>query len=179
MDGKIIIKLIMKRILLTLIALFAALCLFGQTDTGSFSALKDQSNAQLVVDFSEASIHGMSEEDFADYEQDWYKDKPEIIAIITNNCNEKLRGLTLGRREAPYILRLKVLSVSARGDFDCDAYLEDPDGNVLGTIEGLWGKGGRFGTKLNLIKDGAERLGQCLGIALRYAIRKQPKTYNI
>ena len=58
------------------------LSLQAQTIKGSFSALKDQSRVRLEVDFSEAEIHGMSEEAFARYETDWEKDKPEVVAKI-------------------------------------------------------------------------------------------------
>lgn len=141
---------------------------------GSFKALQGQQRVNFEVDYSESSIHGMSEEDFGDYETDWYKDKREVTAILINECNEKCRKeITVGRYDnAFYLIKVVVRSISTKGDFDFDAYLFDMEGNQLGSIENLWGKGGRFGTKLNLIKDGAESAGGALGAALRTAIRK-------
>lgn len=164
----------MKKYFCILACIALVLPINAQVLNGSFKALQGQQRANFEVDFSEASIHGMTEEDFADYETDWYKDKREVVAIILNECNEKCRrAVTLGRFDkSPYLVKLVVRSISSKGDFDFDAYLFDTEGNQLGSIENLWGKGGRFGTKLNLIKDGAESSGKALGGALRTAILK-------
>ena len=48
----------------------------------------------------------------------------------------------------------------------------DKSEKVQGTISGLFGKGGMFGTKLNLIKDGAKSTGKRAGALLRKYIKK-------
>ena len=56
----------MKKLFLTFAAIFAAIIsLQAQTVKGSFAALKDLPRVRMVMDFSEADIHGMSEEEFA------------------------------------------------------------------------------------------------------------------
>ena len=164
----------MKKIYCILALVALVLPLRAQVLGGSFKALQGQNRVNFEVDYSEASIHGMSEEDFGDYEYDWYKDKREVTAIIVNECNERCRrAITVGRYDkSPYLIKVVIRAISSKGDFDFDAYLLDEEGKQLGSIENLWGKGGRFGTKLNLIKDGAESAGKNLGIALRTAILK-------
>lgn len=164
----------MKKLSCILAFMALVIPLHAQVLNGSFMALQDQQRVNFEVDYSEASIHGMSEEDFGDYETDWYKDKREVTAILINECNEKCRrAITVGRYDNTfYLIKVVVRSISSKGDFDFDAYLFDKEGNQIGSIENLWGKGGRIGTKLNLIKDGAESAGRALGAALRTAIRK-------
>ena len=165
----------MKKLLLTLAACLAALIsLQAQTVKGSFAALKNVPRVRLVMDFSAADIHGMSEEEFAEYEEDWDVDKPDVIARFMTECNERCGDtIYVGRyKDSPYEIRLVVHTISVRGDFDCDAILVDADGNELGSITGIREKGGRFGSHLNLIKDGAEHTGAAFGTLLERTIRK-------
>jgi hypothetical protein len=53
--------------------------------------------------------------------------------------------------------------IDESGTIMSDFYLETASGEVLAVIENVKGKGGVFGTKLNLIKDGAEETGESLG----------------
>jgi len=89
-------------------------------------------------------------------------------------CNDKCGGtIYVGRyKDSPYEIKLIVHTISVKGDFDCDAFLLDADGNQLGSILGIREKGGRFGSRLNLIKDGAEHTGALFGTLLERAIRK-------
>ena len=159
-------------LIIAAIVAFAA-NLTAQVRSGSFAGLKDQSRVYFEVDFSQALIHGMSEADFADYETDWYKDKRHIVSLITNNCNDIVHRFFLvgNYPEAKYFLKLVVRSVSEKGDFVCDLYLYDEEDKQVGLVEGIWGKGGIFGTKLNLIKDGAKSTGEEVGRALYFALR--------
>lgn len=138
--------------------------------SGSFSLLRDQLRVKLVVDFSEADIMGMSEQEFSEYEEDWEHDKVEIVSLFHNYANEKLNGrLLLGnyRQDTALMLRLVVRTVDVRGDYDCDLFLLGGGGDgekiVLAKAEGLSARGGKFGSKLNLMKDGAEHTGTELG----------------
>ena len=58
-------------------------------------------------------------------------------------------------------------SISVKGDYDFYIVLLDKDKKELGTISNLFGKGGMFGTKLNLIKDGAKSTGKRAGTLLK------------
>ena len=137
---------------------------------GSFSLLRDQIRVKLIVDFSEADIMGMTEQEFSEYEEDWEHDKVEIVSLFHNYANEKLKGrLMLGnyRQDTAFMLQLVVRTVDVRGNYDCDLYLlgngENGEKVVLAKAEGLSARGGKFGSKLNLMKDGAEHTGTELG----------------
>ena len=165
----------MKKLTLILAtAVIAMTSLSSQTVNGSFAALKTVLRARLEIDFSKALIHNMAEEQFAIYEKDWDKDMPEIIGDFVSECNERCRGTILvgNYPDAPYNIRIAVHSINTNGDWDCDAFLLDADGEELGSITGIFATGGRIGSKLNLIKDGASHTGELFGILLKRAIKK-------
>lgn len=161
----------MKRILFVIFACLS-LCSYAQVPfntevvTGSFSSLKGQS-ANLEIVFKK--IHGMTEAEFAEYEKDWNVDKPEIENYVLVEANKALRGqcrLREGKDEG-LTVRLEVKSIGVKGDYDFYVLLLDKDKKELGTISNLFGKGGMFGTKLNLIKDGAKSSGKRMGTLLK------------
>ncbi len=166
----------MRRILFVIFACLS-LCSYAQVPfnnevvTGSFSSLKGQSaNLEIVYN----KIHGMPEADFAAYEKDWNVDKPEIESIIWSKANDGVKSscyLNMGNK-AEQTVRIVVNSVSVKGDYSFEIQLLDKSEKVLGKIEGLFGKGGMFGTKLNLIKDGAKSTGKRTGALLRKYINK-------
>ena len=136
--------------------------LFAQKIEGSLDVLKEAQRVGLEVDFSSASILGMSEQEYSDYEQDWQTDKPAIVSRLAEGCNDKLDGLFyVGSYNAEVrdaLIRITVLTVSQKGDMDCDARIMDPDGNTIATVKGIRAKGGVFGTTLNLIAGSAQRV---------------------
>ena len=161
----------MKRLLFVIFTCLS-LCSYAQMPfssevvTGSFSSLKGQSaNLEIVYN----KIHGMPEADFAAYETDWNDDKPEIESLIWSNIYDAVKSkchLDLGNN-ADLTVRIVVNSVSVKGDHSFELHLLDKNDKVLGKIEGLFGKGGMFGTKLNLIKDGAKSTGKRAGALLK------------
>lgn len=161
----------MKKIFVTLLAL--CLTLVGtkaQTlSEGSLDVLQSGSRVRAIIDFSGAEIMGMNEIDFSEFEEDWFKDKPGIQSRLLRYANAALAGrLFLGNySHTEYTLRLIVLTVSDKGDYDCDAELLDAEDNLVATITGIFGPGGIIGTKLNLMKDGAKSTGAILGTFLR------------
>ena len=166
----------MKKIILLLaITMSAMFSLRAQTVRGSFAALKDISRVRLEIDFTQAFICGMTEDEFAVYEKDWEKDQPEIVSRFMTECNKKCgNGVYVGLyRESPYLIRIIVHSISSDGDWDCDAFLVDAEGSEVAAILNLRESGGKFGTKLNLIKDGAAHTGELFGILLKRAIKKE------
>ena len=166
----------MKRILFVIFACLS-LCSYAQVPfntevvTGSFSSLKGQS-ANLEIVFKK--IHGMTEAEFAEYEKDWNVDKPEIEGYVLERANKALEGLCYLKmgKEADLTVRILVNTVSVKGDHSFEVQLLDKSEKVQGTISGLFGKGGMFGTKLNLIKDGAKSTGKRAGALLRKYIKK-------
>lgn len=166
----------MKNIILAIAAFCFSLTLNAQTvSKGSLAALKNESILNCVFDFSNASIHGMNEEDFAVYEKDWLSDKPEIISLFIANANEKLSGSTTLLSKSPranYTITIIVLSIDIKGNTICEASILDKEGQEIAYIENIKAMGGTFGSKLNLIKDGAEHSGTAFGKALKSLIKK-------
>ena len=165
----------MRRILFIIVACLS-LCSYAQAPfnnevvTGSFAALNVKiANLDIVYE----KIHNMSEADFAEYEKDWNVDKPEIEGYILQKANTALNGscyLKMGKEEN-LTVRIVVNTVSVKGDHSFEVLLVDKTEKVLGKLSGLFGKGGMFGTKLNLIKDGAKSTGKRAGALLKKYVK--------
>lgn len=142
-------------------------------EQGSLDVLRGEEYVKVVVDYSNALIMDMTEEEFAEYEEDWYKDQPAIMSKFIEEANEELGGrLRLSRtKDSNYILRWAVEWIDENGTIMSDFYLETADGEIIAVIENVKGKGGVFGTKLNLIKDGAEETGESLGKFLKIQLK--------
>lgn len=163
----------MKKIIIAELFLMLSTLTFGQTISGSFAGLAACGKAKFTIDFSEASIHGMSEEDFEYMEPDWSKDLPQIRGDFFGGVADRLNGLvTLGSNiKSNYSINVQVISISTKGNYVCDAIIKDGDKEVA-KIQGIKADGGTIGSKLNLIKDGAEHTGKKLGRILLREIKK-------
>lgn len=165
----------MKRGLILLIWVLSLLSSsYAQKVTeGSLTPLKNCGKAKVILDFNDANIHGMTEEDFAVYEQDWEIDKPIIISKFMSGLGKKCPSIRFGTElDGEITLRVKVLSINAKGNYVCEAFVVNSQEEIIARITGLNAKGGTFGSKLNLIKDGAEHTGESLGKYLSKEIRK-------
>ncbi len=161
----------MKRILFIIFTCLS-LCSYAQMPlstevvTGSFEALYNKT-ANLEIEY--VKIHNRSEAEFAEYEKDWKVDKPDVEDLILQNANAALKKvchLNFGK-ESDLTVRVVVTTISAKGDYSFVVQLLDKKGEIVGNITNLFGKGGIFGTKLNLIKDGAKSTGKKLGTILK------------
>ncbi|MBQ1174002.1 MAG: hypothetical protein IIX58_02315 [Alistipes sp.] len=157
----------MKRYLMLLALLFVGMqAASAQTLTeGSLDVLRGQQSVKVIVDYSNAIIMDMTEAEFAEYEEDWYKDQPTIISDLIDEVNQRSGHLLYmsARRESDYTLRWSVRYIYESGDIVSDFYLESADGEVVAKIADVVGEGGAFGTKLYRIKSGAESTGRALG----------------
>ena len=157
----------MKRYFVALVALLLGMqAASAQTLTqGSLVVLHGEEYVKVVADYSNALIMDLTEEEFAEWEEDWYKDQPQIMSELIEEANDKLDGvLRLSRtRTTNYILRWAVDWIDESGTIMSDFYLETAGGEVIAVIENVKGKGGVFGTKLYLIKTCAESTGRALG----------------
>lgn len=165
----------MKRSLITLTCLCAFLTFsFAQKITeGSLKPLVDYGKAKVVLNFNDALIHGMTVNDFADYEKDWYVDQPIIWRKFISGMIKKCNSIRLGNEiDAEIYITVNVLSVSTKGDYKCEVFITNSQGDKIACISGLNARGGTFGSKLNLIKDGAEHTGVLLGKFLERSIKK-------
>ena len=161
----------MKRLLFVIFTCLS-LCSYAQMPlstevvTGSFEALYNKT-ANLEIEY--VKIHNRSEAEFAEYEKDWKVDKPDVEDLILQNANAALKNvcyLNFGK-ESDWTVKVVVTTISPKGDYSFVVQLIDKKGEIVGSIAGLFGKGGMFGTKLNLIKDGAKSTGKKLGTILK------------
>ena len=140
---------------------------------GSLASLKTNGKAKVVLDFDNASIHGMTLGDFAEYEQDWNIDKPEIEGKFISALADKCDVIQFGNElDADITLHVKVLSINTKGNYSCECIAKSRQGEKIAIIEGINARGGTFGSKLNLIKDGAEHTGIMLGKFLKRSLGK-------
>ena len=155
----------MKKLVLFLMLVVGAVVANAQKIEGSLDLLKNEVRVNFELNYSKARIHGMTEAEFAKYEEDWYKDMPQIVGDFLDGLNAQLSNyVRFGNYPtAKYTVRVDVLDVATDGSCDSDVLLLDANSNVVAKIEGLQGAGGTFGTKLYLIKRGAAQSGRRLG----------------
>ena len=128
----------------------------------------------LVMDFSQAVIYGMSEEEFAAYEEDWYKDKPSIMDKFRTGANVILGdAYKIGHyKDISYTVKVTVHTITDEGYIICDVDIIDRQGQSVFHIDHLTGgKEPSFfiGTKLARIKIWAALTGKNYGSILKDA----------
>lgn len=164
----------MKHVMIAIVAFFMSLNAFagGKLESGSVAALAGVDKVNFDIEF--VSIHGMSEAEFAKYEKDWYTDKPEIVGKILDNANKKLKGTfaMVKNISANYTVKLVVNQITKKGNFSCDVLVLDANKSEIAKIGDVKAKGGKWGSKLNLIKDGAEGVGKEFGSVLKSEVKK-------
>lgn len=164
----------MKRIALFLLALLmGALTAFSQENSASFSALKGQKRVAFNIDYSQADIMGMSEDQFRFYESDWDKDKHEVMENVLEKTNGELwkEGVAIGLfKDTQYILEYRVREINRNGNFFGTLALvkvsEDGSQELITEKELNPQRAYWDGTKLRKIKKGAKRLGRTIGLFL-------------
>ena len=60
---------------------------------GSLDVLRGEEYIKVVADYSNALIMDLTEEEFAEWEEDWYKDQPQIMSELIEEANDKLDGV--------------------------------------------------------------------------------------
>ena len=126
----------------------------------------------LRMDFSDALICGMSEDEFSRYEKDWEEDKPTIVRNFRSGVNVGIgKSYKVGDyKDSKYTIRVKVNTITDDGYIICDADIIDDGGNVYFTVkEVTGGKEPPFmiGTKLARMKIWATVTGNKLGSILK------------
>ena len=142
--------------------------------SGSLLPLKSEKTVNFEISFER--IHGMSEKDFSEYEHDWYKDKPDIVARFYSNASLVRTTdcpMLVVNSNCRYTVKVIVYDINTQGDYLCEFIVKDnAQKTEIAKVTGIRGSGGHFGSKLNLIKDGAEHTGKKFGAALRKLIKK-------
>ena len=142
--------------------------------SGSVEGLKKAGVALVDIDYSKAVIMGMGEQAFADYEDEWKKDMPDVTMAFINGINEKTGNLlSVGHSiDCDLVMKIQVVSISERGDWKCRAIITNKQNENLCEIDEIISKGCKVGTKLHHIKVGASNAGNKLGKFLCKQIKK-------
>lgn len=130
--------------------------------------------AKIVIDYSSAYIHGVDEKSFAKIEEDWYKDKPGINSLIIDKILDKAIPFIRMKESADNTIKINVERINSKGGFSCNVVCAKTNGDTVFNIDNIAiKKGGTVGSKLNLIKDGAPKIGSKLGSAIKKELKKK------
>ena len=161
-----------KKVLIMLFMVIAASSYAQNVTKNNFPKNMKGARMNLKMDFSDALICGMSEEEFSNYEKDWEEDKPTIVRNFRSGANVGIgKSYKIGDyRDAKYTIVIKVNTITDDGYIICDADIIDSSGNVYFTVEEL--TGGKeplfmIGTKLARMKIWATVTGKKLGSILK------------
>ena len=132
------------------------------------------SGAYYVVDYSQALICGVDEETFAVIETDWEKDKPEISGGIIQGLMDRLGSLIPFKKKSSNTVTVVVKKITEKGKFNCDIMLRDENGIIQAQANNIGcTNGGKWGSKLHLMKESTRKEGRNLGSALKTAIKNK------
>lgn len=147
-----------RMMLVALISLLMMPIMAQRVTEGSFRSLKGETTVQVAIDYSEAMIKGMTLEDYAVYEERWEQGKKEILVKFVDELNDRMQGRMVATisNKPRYLLVAHVVYVDGDGNTQGYITLQDANGKTVAKAVGFRGKGGKFGTHINLMGDGIE-----------------------
>lgn len=162
----------MKKTLFSLLFALIAVSMSGQMNFRpeiDWGGIKLEDNIVIGISFEidSASFGGLSYEDRVDVDPELATDMDDAVERCVNSANSEMKApfqsyqtiffsaKTEGRK---YHLHFIVKEVSQSGHTVADAILYTPDG--MATFKNLHGKGGVYGSFVNLMGDGFESLGK-------------------
>lgn len=148
-----------------LMGMMTAGCYAQKLVEGSLADLKNESRMNIEMNYSNAVLKGMSFKDYVAQEENWNTGVKNIQAKFVEEFNKSNKGkITVGSFDnAKYTLRIDAIKVEKRGTTTADAVVVDAEGKTIAKISKIEGEGGKWGTHLNLMGDGATNMGAALG----------------
>lgn len=160
-----------------LLSLLAAASMYGaaaqKLKEGSLDFLNNQTELNIVFDYTHLKIEGKSEEYYAikegkEWQKDWNNSKKEFFEKFVNSMNlelinreNKLRCGSYG--DAKYQATIWVLELDDDNDMNAEVIIHKiSDNQALARIT-LYGAAGAFGTMANLVGDAMKDAGKKLG----------------
>ena len=137
-------------------------------------SLKNEKEINVIIDFSQAIIHGKSEADFVyiedvSSEEDWItlwenEYKPSLFRDLLGSFNTYMFDYGYKVRfgsfeQSQYQIKLIVSSISENGSVLMSGYIRNRDQEATLCELTIIGNGGTFGSKINLMGDGFKRAG--------------------
>lgn len=160
----------MKKLVSLLFMLSLAINAYAQKLTsGSLEDVFNQEFLNVEFDFSKAKLDGIKESSLlnigGERAADWVRDKDEICAKFLYAFHDKIdQEIEAGHYpDAKYTLIFIPLTFDDDGEVRGDASIVNQEGNIIATITGINGDGGRFGSFTNLCGDSMERAGEDIG----------------
>lgn len=156
--------------LITLLCISCCLYTSAQKiEKGNLDTLKNQNELQFEINYSQVSICGQNEEQFAQTEKDWYLDRPRYEGRLYEGINNYLTNnyfIVSNTIHSKYKATLYPILIDRKGNIKSRLEIVDTTTNNMVCIVSIYGEGGTFGTMLNLIGDGMQSTGKQIGLLL-------------
>lgn len=135
--------------------------------------LKNETRLNVMIDYSDVLINGLTIEEFEQTENDWVKDAPSIYSKFIDAFNKKVKYLVGGKiKKSVYTLNVHPLVIKRNGDTEAYFTISDVNGNEYYRSQEIKASGGTFGSQLNLMGDGMKSLGKKIGGEVKKLIKK-------
>ncbi len=159
-----------------LIICFSAKSSYAQSNEERklLKSLKNEKEIDVSIIFSQAIIHGKSEADFVyiediSSEEDWItlwenEYKPSLFRDLLGSFNNYMFDYGYRVRfgsyeQSTYQIKLIVSSISENGSVFISGFIKNRDQKESLYELTVYGRGGTFGSKINLMGDGFKRVG--------------------
>lgn len=154
----------MKNMLFAFMMVLFSTNIFAQKlVSGDFKVLKNQELLNVSIDYSSMRMQSMDATDFVNNNQDGIM---EVTEKFVSEAYDKImnRGISLTtKQETEYRLVLVATKVYDNGKTIAYLKLIDKNGSIVATSSEFSGKGGKWGSQINLMGDAAENLGSKAG----------------
>lgn len=163
----------MKKLFFILMAIFVAIATqaaqkpnFAAIEEGSLEALAEESSINVVVNFRDAVIRGMDEEKYAEVEENWDKERHEIVDDFVEKMNDSMESCGLRaslKSETNVTLTFNVQTIDVRGAIVGKVEFTKVGEEAPFCIVSVQVRGGIAGSHLSLIGDGMDNAGEKIG----------------
>lgn len=155
-------------------AILMTMCIGAALHAQSMSFLKNESKISMRLNYSEANIAGFTEATILSLEEDWNKDQPVLFAKLTDEYNDKMKKkLPAGMfSDANYVIEVRPTDIRKNGTITFYFVILSNGGEEMYRSGNLKGKGGTFGSLLNLIGDGMRSTGEEIAKVVAKELKK-------
>lgn len=147
---------------------------------GGYSVLKDGDRVAFSIDYSSATIRGLSEQDNSDLmgKKEWEDAKSSLRKLFLLAVEESMGKKSVylfgpDDTKSQYRIIFKVKSIEKDGDIEGTFFLFAMDKDKPFASVELDGKGGRIGDFVNLMGDGHKSIGKDFGKFLKSNVSKK------
>lgn len=165
----------MKRFILCILLILPLALSAQKIKSGSLAFLKEEKSLNIVFDVSKARMIGSSNESESMVIPLWNADSTLLIKRFYYGVKDEMEKRYFLYGDVPEANYKAVFHIQQVGNdgtvYSLVEFSPNNGDEILCTVE-MIGKGGRFGTFLNLFGDGLEELGEAMGKLLKKNTRK-------